>query len=47
MKHDFHNPDNLTAEQIGYGYRLLLKSEREKSETRNVPKQPSTIFGRF
>lgn len=26
-KHDFHNPDNLTPEQIGEGYRLLLKSE--------------------
>ena len=27
MKHDFHNPDGLTPEQIGEGYRLLLKSE--------------------
>lgn len=26
-KHDFHNPDNLTPEQVGEGYRLLLKSE--------------------
>ena len=27
MKHEFHNPDNLTPEQVGEGYRLLLKSE--------------------
>lgn len=26
-QHEFHNPDNLTPEQIGDGYRLLLKSE--------------------
>ena len=25
--HDFHNPDKLTSEQVGEGYRLLLKSE--------------------
>lgn len=27
MTHDYHNPDNLIAEQVGEGYRLLLKSE--------------------
>lgn len=27
MKHDFHNPAGLTPEQVGEGYRLLLKSE--------------------
>lgn len=27
MKHEYHNPDNLTTEQVGKGYRLLLKSE--------------------
>lgn len=27
MKHEFHNPDNLTPEQVGDGYRLLLPSE--------------------
>jgi len=27
MKHDFHNPDGLTPEQVGEDYRLLLKSE--------------------
>lgn len=26
---DFHNPDGLTPEQVGEGYRLLLKSEVE------------------
>ena len=25
--HEFHNPDNLTPEQIGEGYRLLLNEE--------------------
>lgn len=29
---DFHNPDNLRAEQIGEGYRLLLKSEIKTRE---------------
>lgn len=32
MKHEFHNPDNLTPEQVGEGYRLLLKSEFGRQE---------------
>ena len=32
MKHEVHNPDILTPEQIGEGYRLLLKSELGKQE---------------
>lgn len=35
MKHEFHNPDNLTPEQIGEGYRLLLKSEIKKNREEN------------
>ena len=34
-KHEFHNPDNLTPEQIGEGYRLLLKSEIKKNREEN------------
>lgn len=34
MKHEFHNPANLTPEQVGEGYRLLLKSEITEREKR-------------
>jgi hypothetical protein len=27
---EWHNPFNLTPEQVGYGWRLMLKSEREQ-----------------
>jgi len=32
MNYDFHNPDSLTPEQVGEGYRLLLKSEFGRQE---------------
>lgn len=36
-KHDFHNPDNLTPEQVGDGYRLMLKSEiKDRDNNREI-----------
>jgi len=44
MTHEFHNPDNLTPEQIGEGYRLLLKSEiKPRPENREI----NAWLGRF
>lgn len=37
MKHEFHNPDNLTAEQGGEGYRLLLESEVHCDRSQPTP----------
>jgi len=41
---EWHNPFNLTPEQVGYGWRLMLKSEREQLAELYMANSSATVF---